>query len=91
MAHLFISQSVLRFFSQCFLRTVIQTHLVGFLPSFLVTSHDVPAAKPRGILKEVVGAFYFLSATFPLEFLANVTQNRLMKILVDTLFPVHLY
>lgn len=96
LSHLFVRQLVSRFIflrdqKDPFLRTVIQTRLHSFLPGFIVSSNVTVSGCVRGYLKEVIGAYQFLTTRFSLDYLCGVTRKRLTKDVIDIIFPTPLY
>ncbi|CAN7938258.1 unnamed protein product [Ixodes hexagonus] len=96
LSHLFIRQLVSRFMflrdqQDPFLRTVIRTRLRSALPEFVVATNVDICPGLRGYLKEVVGAYRFLTARFSLQYLSGVSRKRLSRDLMNALFPTPLY
>uniref|UniRef100_V5H7W5 Reverse transcriptase zinc-binding domain-containing protein n=1 Tax=Ixodes ricinus TaxID=34613 RepID=V5H7W5_IXORI len=96
LCHLFIRQVVNRFLFlrdqiDPFLRTVIQVHLCGALPDFVVSTCDGQSGPLSAYLKEVAGAYRFLAVRFSLEYLSSVSRKRLTKDLVELSFSPPLY
>lgn len=96
LCHLFLQQVVSRFMlirdeRDPFLCCFFQTMLAVAMPDFFVSSAIGPRYTMSRFLREVVTSYRFLRARFSLEYLSNVKRKRLMKDLIESVFPVPLY
>lgn len=91
LSHLFVRQLVSRFMflrdqADPFIRTFLQLTVASALPYTVVTSADATRYSVSLFLR-VVFSCRFLTASFSREFLCTVTCKKLLRDLIDCLFP----
>lgn len=96
LCHLFLNQVISRFLlirdqRDSFLRSLFQTTLLHHMPDFFVSSDRRERHTLSPFLRKVLFSYRFLRARFSIDYLTNVKRKRLMKDLIQNVFPVLLY